>query len=235
MTQPVQEVSGDRSIAAAEYRVRQLARRPPPISARPSCSYFRAYFLQYSGSPQATNQTGIGSTNQTVIYDWWETNDPFVFEPLGPAQMNDPVMSTDMLWSVLLKQMGHYTITMGAYLLNDTWGHKQEWNDDDNPFGLADSVVGGGDREPANPAGDIYNLVGFYAQTLTRIYPLPEYGTDPPTDYWPDDMGPGGTDSVEGFVTIGTLNPSGASDNELIRAYLEILFQSIVLPPPPPE
>lgn len=193
-----------------------------PIPPAGGPSFFRAYFMRYTGSPQTTAFTGIGTTNIQVRYDWWETSDSTVFEPRAYIGFsNPPVMSTDLVGSVRLYQPGHYTIAMGM-LLNDTVNdHKQEWNDSDSPFGYPDGVYGGGTSD--------YNVEGFLIQTITRIYPLPDYVGDPPNAYWPTTLGSGGF--VTGSVTVGSRNTSGLSDNELELAFLEILFTPFTIPP----
>lgn len=193
-------------------------------------AFFRAYLMRYPGSPQAAAISGIGTTNVQLRYDWWENSDPDVFEPRAyTGGSNPPVMSTDLLGSVRLYQPGHYTICVGALFDDQYYGHKLEWNDSDAPFGFAESGVGGGDSE-TRPSSGVYNIVGIAVQTLTRIYPLPDYDGDPPNVYWPADLGDGSA-FVEGYVTAGSHNISGASDNSIGLAFLEILFKPFTIPP----
>ncbi|MDQ3671685.1 MAG: hypothetical protein M3364_04500 [Actinomycetota bacterium] len=193
---------------------------PDPIPCLGGGAYFRAYLMRYIGSPQPTAIGGVGTTNVQARYDWWETSDPSVFEPRKTADAPDPVMSTDLAWSVWLKQPGAYTITMGMRLNDLVTDYKQEWNDSDAPFGYPDGAYSGSSQG--------YNAVGFMVDTITRIYPLPDYVGDPPNAFWPN-FGGGG--HVNGYVTIGARNVSGISDNELELAFLEILFQPFTIPP----
>lgn len=193
---------------------------PIPASCFGGGSYFRAYLMRYTGSPQTAMITGIGTTNTQARYDWWETSDTTVFEPRKTADGADPVMSTDMAWSVWLKQAGHYTITMGMKLTDLVTDYKQEWNDSDTPFGHPDGAYSGSSQG--------YNAVGFMVDTITRIYPLPNYGGDPPNTFWPNFAL---SAHVNGYVTVGSRNVTGISDNELDLAFLEILFQPFTIPP----
>lgn len=203
---------------------------PDPIPCL-EASFFRAYLMRYTGSPQSTPLTGIGTTNVQMRYDWWENGDESVFEPRAfGAGANPPVMSTDLLGSIRLYKRGHYTITMAMVLDDDVYGHKQEWNDGDAEFGFAETAMGGGDREPAQPTGDIYNAVGWLTQTITIVYPMPAYLNDPPDTYWPTNLGDGAS-FVSGTITVGSLNVSGLSNNSVNFAKLEILFRSLTIPP----
>ncbi len=176
--------------------------------------------MRYTGSPETAEITGIGTTNTQVRFDWWETSDTTVFSPRKSSDNPDPVMSTDMCWSVWLQKAGHYTIGMGIQLNDKVNDWRLDWNDSDTPFGRAEGNYGG--------STDGYNLVGFLHTTLTRIYPLPQYGTDPPSTYWPDFPG---SAHVNGYVTLGTRNFSGLNDNELRMAWLEILWTGFTIPP----
>ncbi len=220
MTRYMGERDFGKALAAEHEGIQSLAKRPAPKVAEGSTSYFRAYWMRYTGSPLITDITGIGTTNIQTRYDWWETSDATVFEARKTADGPDPVMSTDMAWSVWLKKAGFYTITMGMYLNDDVTDHKQEWNDSDAPFGLEDGVYQGSSQG--------YNAVGFMVSTITRVYPLPNYGGDPPNTFWPNFTG---GEHVNGYVTVGSRNVTGISDNELQYAYLEILWTGFTIPP----
>ncbi len=199
---------------------------PIPASCLGGGSFFRAYWLRYTGSPRTAEITGIGTTNTQARYDWWETSDASVFEARKVTDNPDPVIGTDLAWSVWLKKPGFYTITMGMLLNDLVTDHKQEWNDSDLPFGYSDGVYGGSTQG--------YNLTGFKVSTITRVYPLPNPSGGPPDpdvpgNWWPRfDLDA----HVNGYVTVASRNVTGTNDNELRYTFLEILFQGFPLPLP---
>lgn len=194
--------------------------------AKGDVAYFRAYLMRYAGSPQTGVIAGVGTTNVQARYDWWEYDDATVFEPRGPSDAPAPVMSTDLMWSVWLKKAGHYDITMGMLLNDEVMGYKQEWNDSDAPFGFAETEMGGGERHPDGGLNPIYNGIGWLMSSFSVIYPIPEYQGDPPNVFWPN-FGLGA--HVNGYVTVGTLNSTKSSDNELEAAKLEIKWTDLGL------
>ena len=182
-------------------------------------AFFRAYLMQYSGSPGA-DITGIGTTNKTVFYDWWQNSDTAIFEPRGSGDSANPVMSTDLVEYVRLKAAGAYSITLGMKLADTVNDWKLEWNDSDAPFGYEEGNYGGGTLS--------YNAVGWLVWSMSLIYPFPDYGNDPPDTYWPD-FGSG--NFALGYVTAGSRNVSGLSDNVLQLAFLNIVYTQFTIPP----
>jgi hypothetical protein len=203
------------AVSAGQRRDIEFLKRKSPLGLRPE--FFRAYHMRYSGSPLTTAITGVGLTNVAVRWDWWQLSDDTIFEPRAYSGYSDPVvMSTDLVGSVRLLQPGHYTITVGFRFQDDVTDWRFDWTDSDNPWGYDEGNYGGSTQG--------YNSVGWNVATITRIYPLPEYGSDPPDDYWP------ATGFVEGSVQVATRNASGSSDNELNYSFLEILYLPVTIP-----
>lgn len=95
MTQPIQEPSNDRSLAAVDYRTRQLARRPVPGES-PEIPWIRLY----SETPQAF----AADDRQGIIYpDQVINNYPDVFD--YDTTGGEP-------WAVLLLVTGLYQATI---------------------------------------------------------------------------------------------------------------------------
>ncbi len=190
--------------------VDSLSKRPGPVLPQ-SPHLFRAWMMLFTGSPMPGTVAlpAGGSSADVVDFDWWEQSDTdqSVFEPhvtAGFGFSDPPVIGAETIQGIELKQPGHYAITFHALLDRAVWGFHWDWNDGDAPFGYADTFMGGGDREPQDPTGFIYNSIGWVGGTMGITYPMPDYvteGADPsePTEMWPN-FSTGG--SVNGNITV---------------------------------
>ena len=171
MTRPVGEPSWSKAQGEQDFGIRQLFRRPKPLTGEPT-QYFRAY--KYISNIVRTT----GGSQTVVDWDFWEFCDEDVFTPLNTSLQPDPVPGVDQVRRVRLDPdtyPGKYDFFFGAAAFPAANGSLElAMHDGDDTWGVPDVV---------------YHAVhtsyggGFYVLNLVRIYPIvdPFGGTnDPP-------------------------------------------------------
>jgi hypothetical protein len=182
---------------------------PDPIPCL-GIAVFRAWkYLQ-------ANQTTITSSHTALNWEWWQNGDPSVFEPRTPANGPDPVVGTDLMRYVRLKQPGRYIHTVQIQPNGTNRTYQLALNETpEDPFGDKESLFSG----RYDSGGD-----GWLSFTIARMYPEVDI-FDSPRSYWPN-FGAGG------YVgSYWTLRVSDGGANTSIRwARMEIHFEPATPP-----
>jgi len=161
VTQPVQEVTSDRAQAATDFRVRQLARRPPLVGESCCPIFFRALIANVE-DPEANRVHYIAEDEGDNVYwtDWDPSFDDTVYDVGGPAgpyrQTNDPDEG-EVLAGVRLLKRGLYSIhaIVDVYpVFNGTSLFKSNYDEGQGEFRYHNNLA------PPSPNyyGDLYGI-----------------------------------------------------------------------------
>jgi len=157
MTRNIGEPSISKEQGSQDFGIRQLFRRPAPVSSGDLIQYFRAY--RYVSNIVRSS----GGSRTLVLWDFWEYCDTDVFSPLDGTG-NPPDPGVDQLQEVVLEAAGRYTIYFGARAFPVANGSVElAMHDDDSTWGEPDVVY--------HVANTAYGG-GFMVLQVDRVYPI---------------------------------------------------------------